>query len=353
MTAGAVQTLLKAGQMKPSGRVVLAGTGPLMVLLADQLRRLGVDIAMVARTDCWRDQIRALSKLRLAAIPGVLKGLGWLARLRLAGIPGRRGVTGIQAMGRDRVQSVRITLAQSVVDLPCDLLIVHDGIIPATDMAQGAGLRLGWDKSLLCWTLQTHCNGQAVPAPGAALTDGPYRIRISGDARRIGGAEAAIARGRHAAAAILQDLSCTMSTLTAVRRSLAPRPFLDAAFPPGLSAGLPDDAAIVCRCEEITAGALRETLQAGVRDINDIRGITRCGMGPCQGRSCMITLARMIAATGDRPPQPFRDRPPVRPVPLGALAQLSGADPRLSQIISLDDKPQVAATGAVRGAADV
>ena len=353
MTAGAVQTLLKAGQMKPSGRVVLAGTGPLLVLLADQLRKLGVDIAMVARTDRLRDQISAIPKLRLAAMPGVLKGLGWLARLRFAGVASLRGVTGLQALGSERLQSVRIRLAKRVVELPCDLLIVHDGIVPATDVAQGAGLQLGWDQSTLCWNPKTQEDGQAMPTPGAALTDGPCRIRISGDARRIGGAEAAIAHGRHAAAAILQDLSGAASTLSAMRRSLAPRAFLDAAFPPGLAATLPGDAAIVCRCEEINAGALRKALRNGARDINDIRGITRCGMGPCQGRSCMITLARMIATTTNQPPQPFRERPPIRPISLGALASLSGTDPRLSQIISLDDKPLVAGPKASTGAADV
>lgn len=351
MSAGAVQTLLKAGRMKPSGRVVLAGTGPLIFLLADQMRKLGVKPAMIARTDRLSDQIAAAPKLRAAAIPAVLKGLGWLARLRLAGIPGLRGVTGLEALGADQVKAVQIRRGARVAEVPCDLLIVHDGIVPATDLALGAGLQMKWQARNLTWQPVTSTDGQSVMAPGPALTDGPCRIRICGDARLIGGAEAAIAHGRHAAAAILQEGGSALaakdraSTLAAVHQSLAARPFLDAAFPPGLAAALPRDDAMVCRCEEITAEALRARIALGARDINEFRGTTRCGMGPCQGRNCAVTLARMIAEAAGQDPVPFRAREPVRPLSLGALASLGGVDPRLAEVISLNDKPQVACAG--------
>jgi len=349
MTAGAVQTLLKAGRLKPAGRIVLAGTGPLIVLLADQLRRLGVRPALIARTDRLKDKFTALKTLHPTGVPALLKGLGWLARLRLAGVPMQTGISGLEAHGRGRLTSVRMIAAGRTIEIACDLLVVHDGIVPSTDLAHAAGLALEWLKDDASWRPRTTLDGRAEMAPGPALTMGPCRIRITGDARRIGGADAAVAHGRHAAGAILAELGHAAGKPAAgltgidVQRALATRPFLDAAFPPGLAAQLPDDAAIVCRCEEITAGALRAMIQDGTSDMNLIRGTLRCGMGACQGRSCAATLARfLMEADPDRPqpPSPFRARPPVRPLPLGALANMTGLDPELAQIESLDDKPE-------------
>jgi bacterioferritin-associated ferredoxin len=190
-------------------------------------------------------------------------------------------------------------------------------------------------------------------ASGPALTEGPSRIYVSGDARRIGGADAAIAHGRHAAGAILAALNDKPTaavghkTEARLKSSLASRAFLDRAFPPGLAAALPEDATIVCRCEEVTAGAIRAAIRKGATDINLLRGTLRCGMGPCQGRMCAATVARLLAdAVPQRAPAPYRARPPARPLPLGALAQLTGADPALSEIVSLEDKPLAMGDGA-------
>lgn len=340
MTAGAVQTLLKAGRLGPEGRVVIAGTGPLVFLLADQLRRLGVRIGLLARTDRLRDQIAALPRLHWSTLPALAKGAGWLARLHLAGVPMRRGVTGIEALGTGRVEALRILQGARVTEVPCDLLVVHDGIVPAIELAQSAGVRIDWDDRLAAWHPVTSEDGQALPAAAPALVDGPCRILMAGDARQIGGAEAAMAQGRHVAARLLARGE--KESRARVRRLLRPRAFLEAAFPPGLTAGLPGGATPVCRCEEIDAATLAGLIRLGLRDIDQLRGVSRCGMGPCQGRHCAVTLARMIAAETGAPPVPFHARPPVRPLPLGALAMLAGRDPRLTEIVSLDDKPVVA-----------
>ncbi|TGV15006.1 FAD-binding protein [Mesorhizobium sp. M8A.F.Ca.ET.173.01.1.1] len=358
MTAGAVQTLIKAGRLQPEGRVVLAGTGPLIFLLAEQLRRLGVRPALIARTDRLRHKIAALSRLRLAGLPALLKGVGWLTRLRFAGIPMRSGITELQAHGGSQVERVSMTVAGMRVELACDLLVVHDGIVPAIDLAHGAGLALEWQKADACWRPKTARDGRAQLAPGATLITGPCRIHVSGDARMIGGADAAIAHGRHAARAILSELSGASSlkvdsdvegAAVCVQRAIAARPFIDTAFPPGLASQLPEDATIICRCEEITAGTLRAIIRQGATDMDLIRGVLRCGMGPCQGRTCSVTLARLLEETVTQQsefPVPFRARPPLRPLPLAALAGLTGFDPQLAEIVSLDDKPEASSDGS-------
>jgi NADPH-dependent 2,4-dienoyl-CoA reductase/sulfur reductase-like enzyme/bacterioferritin-associated ferredoxin len=355
MTAGAVQTLIKAGRLQPQGKVVLAGTGPLIFLLADQLQRLGIRPAMIARTDRLQNKIAALSQLRLSAIPTLLKGLGWLLQIRLAGIPMRTAITNLKALGVKKIDSVGMTVGGRDVVLPCDLLIVHDGVVPSIDLAHCAGLALEWQEADQSWRPKTSHDGRPQMAPGPTLTSGPCRIRITGDARTIGGAEAAIVHGHHTAKAILAELDVvssaspkvtTQPTEAAVSRSLAARPFIDSAFPLGLAAQLPDDPTIVCRCEEINAGSLRASIREGITDMNAIRGLLRCGMGPCQGRNCSVTLARLLAETKSQPPTipvPFRARPPLRPLPLLALANLTGLNPELAQVLSLDDKPHVVA----------
>lgn len=353
MTAGAVQTLMKAGRLQPEGRIVLAGTGPLIFLLAHQLQKLGIRPALIARTDRFADKLRAIIRLRPAAVPAILKGLGWITRLRLAGIPMRTGISDLRAEGRDRVEAVRVTVSGQVTELPCDLLIVHDGVVPSIDLAHCAGLALEWRQEEASWGPTTTSDGRVVAAPGPSLTSGPLsagpcHIRVSGDARKIAGADVAAAHGRFVARSIIAELKgkqensvATEAALAAMRRAVAARPFIDAAFPIGIAAKLPDDSTIVCRCEEISAGTIRAAVKAGADDMNLIRGTLRCGMGPCQGRNCTVTLARLLIETGanaNARPELFRARPPARPIPLGALVALSGVDPDLARAAAFHDE---------------
>lgn len=350
MTAGAVQTLLKAGRLKPTGRVVLAGTGPLILLLADQMRRLKVEPTLIARTDRIADGINAARYLCPGALPSLAKGLSWLARLRFANIKLVSGISRLEAKGNTRVQSVSYSVGGRRFTVPCDLLVVHDGIVPSIDLAHGAGLVLEWDFVNESLRPKTELDGTAtaVEYPGTASPS--RKIRVTGDARRIGGVDAAIIHGKLAAIAILADLNKAASgalqrSERALKKAIAARRFLDAAFRPGLSTEPLDDDTIVCRCEELTAGVLRARIRAGARDMNLLRAETRCGMGPCQGRSCMIAVSRLIAESGAATlpvlPPAFRARPPVRPLPLGALANLTGLDPEALTLVSLEDKPQV------------
>jgi NADPH-dependent 2,4-dienoyl-CoA reductase/sulfur reductase-like enzyme len=347
MTAGAVQTLLKAGRLKPTGRIVLAGTGPLILLLAEQMRRLGAKPALVARTDRFSNSMKAARHLCPRALLPLAKGLRWLARLRLANVKLVSGISRLEAQGSTKVETVSYSVGGRRLNIPCDLLVVHDGIVPSVDLALGAGLALEWDSAISSWRPKTAFDGTAT-TEYAAIANQPCKIRVTGDARRIGGADAAIVHGKLAASAIIADLDKALSGAikraeSALKKAIAARPFLDAAFPPGLSTDPLNDDTIVCRCEELTAGLLRAKISAGARDIDLLRAETRCGMGPCQGRNCMITVARLIAESGavsvSVSRRPFRARPPARPLPLGALANLTGLDPEASKILTLEDKP--------------
>ena len=71
---------------------------------------------------------------------------------------------------------------------------------------------------------------------------------------------------------------------------------------------------MLCRCEDVTAGAVDAAVAGGATTMSALKVVTRCGQGPCQGRVC----ERLVAA---RLPEPerFSARAPIRPIPLGVL----------------------------------
>lgn len=80
---------------------------------------------------------------------------------------------------------------------------------------------------------------------------------------------------------------------------------------------------IVCRCEDITLEEIREWLQLGYTDIEEIKRLTRAGMGPCQGRTCRTHILRELASVSKMPLAELAIptfRPPVKPVSLKTLA---------------------------------
>ena len=89
---------------------------------------------------------------------------------------------------------------------------------------------------------------------------------------------------------------------------------------------------VVCRCEEIASAVIADAIAAGARTVDDVKRRTRAGMGLCQGIFCMPFIAATVAeATGTPIEQivPMTARPPVRPIPLEALADLSESDPNV------------------------
>ena len=88
------------------------------------------------------------------------------------------------------------------------------------------------------------------------------------------------------------------------------------------------DSTIVCRCEEVTAGQIRGAVQCGSLGANQVKSLLRCGMGPCQGRMCGPTVNAIVAAARSVNPEDaeyFRIRPPLKPIPLAALARVPTA----------------------------
>jgi NAD(P)H-nitrite reductase large subunit len=89
------------------------------------------------------------------------------------------------------------------------------------------------------------------------------------------------------------------------------------------------DETIVCRCEEVTAGEIRQAVRLGAVGPNQVKAFTRCGMGPCQGRICGPIVSPLIADTLGRPIGSigcWRPRAPYKPISVGALAGMDMSD---------------------------
>ncbi len=322
MTVGAAQILLKSGGLVPDGEVWLAGQGPLLLLYAVQVIEAGGRLAGVLDLSAGT-LAQALPALpRALRAPSYLaKGIRWRLALRRAKVPWIRA-TEVAAQGERRLASVTFTADGKVQTHAADLLLLHDGVIPSVHITRALGVAHDWDAAAQCWVPQVD---------GWGVTSDPI-VSVAGDGAGIGGVEAAVLSGRIAALGIAQSLGrisiaardAAAAPLHTVRaRHLAVRPLLHALFPP-LHPRLADET-IVCRCEEVTAGDLRQAVAFGCLGPNQAKAFTRCGMGPCQSRMCGPTAAAVIAEARGVPVaeiEPMRLRFPTRPVFLEDVAQL-------------------------------
>ena len=84
-----------------------------------------------------------------------------------------------------------------------------------------------------------------------------------------------------------------------------------------------DAETMICRCEDITRERILECIADGCETLDEIKRVTRAGMGPCQGRTCRNLIAAELSRIYSIPMEDIlmpTFRPPVKPVSLGALA---------------------------------
>ncbi|MEU9938683.1 NAD(P)/FAD-dependent oxidoreductase [Streptomyces lavendulae] len=312
--AGGAQAMLKGGLVLPGRRIVVAGSGPLLLAVAGSLAAAGATVPAVAEAasyTAYAPQARALLRNPAKLAEGAVYG-GALARHGIRLLT-RHAVT--EAHGRGRVEAVTVArldrdwrpLPGTGRRIPCDALAVGHGLVPQLELATSLG----------CATLQAPDGTVALDLDAAQRTSVPG-IWSAGETGGIGGAQLALTEGEIAAHAIAgvpvaPSLTRTRARLRAFAGAMA------AAHRPG--AGWTDwlpDAATVCRCEEVPAGGIREAVaELGARDARTVKLLTRAGMGWCQGRMC----GPAVAALAGEDPAPDR-RPLSCPVPLRHLAAL-------------------------------
>lgn len=329
MTIGAAQITLKTAALVPNGRTIIAGTGPLLYLLASQLIDAGSAIKVVIDTTPKDNHRQALVRaFDFARSAYGVKGLKLLAAVhRHTRVI--RNVKSLAAEGNGRLEEVTVTHSGGTERFPADLLLLHQGVVPNLNLSLAAGCEYAWDESRATFEpdIDEWCE---TSMPG---------ISIAGDAGRIVGAVASALQGEIAGLAAAWRLGRLAAMerddrAAAVRArlqgALRGRAFIDTLYKPGTAFRVPEKPdTIVCRCEEVTAGSIRDAASLGVPGPNQMKAFLRCGMGPCQGRLCGLTVTEIIA--GERGISPaevgyYRLRPPIKPLALKELAALPKTD---------------------------
>lgn len=325
MGAGAAQILIKSAGALPREPAVLAGCGPLLYLLAVQYLRAGIELKAVVHTTQRVDYLRAIPHLAeaLRGWRDLRKGMDMLMLLRRHKVPVYAGAQSIAIRGEQRAEALCFTHRGVERRIDTSLVLLHQGVVPNTQISWALGARHNWSAAQLCWIPDTDEYGEIEDT----------RIYIGGDSRGIVGAKASAAQGRLAAISIasrfqrpgVADRRLKEQQVRAeLQKHLHIRPFLDALYRPKDAHRMPpDDSVIVCRCEEVSAGQIRKYIEVGCQGPNQTKAFGRCGMGPCQGRLCGLTVTEMIAQGRGMPPQEvgyYRIRPPIKPVTLGELA---------------------------------
>ncbi|HEX7051789.1 MAG TPA: FAD-dependent oxidoreductase [Longimicrobiales bacterium] len=269
---GGAQALLKSGASFAGKRIVIAGSGPLLLPVAASLARAGARIAIVA------EQAPAAAVRRFGA--GLWRTPGKIAqaaRYRAAFRATRYawGTWATRAAGDDAVREVTLTDGRHTWVEPCDVLCTGYGLVPSTELARLAGCAIDRGRVVVDARQRTSIPG----------------IYCAGEPTGIAGVEASLIEGEIAGLAAVGRARKAIERLDAARRRqrrFADR--LDAAFAPRAELrSLAAADTIICRCEDVTAGRLRPEWSQ-----RQAKLYTRAGMGPCQGRICGAALEHLF-----------------------------------------------------------
>ncbi|MCP2071549.1 UNVERIFIED_ORG: NADPH-dependent 2,4-dienoyl-CoA reductase/sulfur reductase-like enzyme [Pseudomonas lini] len=313
---GAAQIALKFQGCAIGERVVFAGSGPLLYLVAYQYAKAGANVVAVLDSSPFSAQARALPGL-LAQPATLAKGLYYRAWLSAHGIAVHQGASLSCIEGERRVQSLKWRNAKGEQSLECDALAFAHGLRSETQLADLLGCEFAWNPLNRAWLPKRDSAGRS-NVPG---------VYLAGDGAGIMGADAAEVAGERAALALLEDIGYLIDPQHCAQLEQAlerighfrlglERAF---AFPENWAADAADHL-MICRCEEVSAGDIRQVVGEGHWEINRVKAHCRVGMGRCQGRMCGAAAAEIIAWESGRPVSSIgrlRAQAPIKPVPFG------------------------------------
>jgi NADPH-dependent 2,4-dienoyl-CoA reductase/sulfur reductase-like enzyme len=292
--AGGLQALVKSGLPVNGKRMVIAGTGPLLLAVAAYLSKQGAEVLCICEQAPF-SQLCAFA-LTLAAFPEKLLEAAQL-RFRSRSAPYLTSTWPVAAFGQDRLRSVEISDNQCLREIECDYLACGYHLVPNLELVRALGCRVT-DGSAEVTELQE------TSEPG---------IYCAGEPTGIGGMDLSIVEGRIAGYAAAGDLHSARKLLAsgarygklvgAMQKAFALRPELKTLAKPDT---------LLCRCEDVSFGDARKHPSWRAAKLH-----SRCGMGPCQGRVCGSAAEFLFGWTMDS------SRPPIFPVRCSSLAAIS------------------------------
>ncbi|MFV3306505.1 FAD-dependent oxidoreductase [Pseudomonas sp. NY15181] len=288
--AGGLQALVKGGMPVDGQRVVIAGSGPLLLASAATARANGARVLRIAEQAAWPALARFA--LKLPRWPNkLLQSFGLYDRTY------RADSHVVAALGSDRLEAVRLNQGGKLVEIECDRLACGFGLVPNTQLGQALGCAI-------------ENNAIRIDAWQASSRAGIY---AAGECTGFGGSELALVEGSIAGHAAVGEHERARALWPQRQRwqGFADALRCDFALDPRLNQLAAPDT-LVCRCEDVSYSAL-----AGKPDWTAAKLASRCGMGACQGRVCGAAAQQLF---GWQPPAP---RPPFSPTRVDTLLQLA------------------------------
>jgi NADPH-dependent 2,4-dienoyl-CoA reductase/sulfur reductase-like enzyme len=293
MGAGGLQALVKGGLPVSGKRIVVAGSGPLLLAVAAYLKGKGAHVLMIAEQASWSKL--ATFALHLARYPGHIGQAGSLG-LSLADVPLRAGCWVSQAHGPERLEAVTLRQGDKAWMIGCDYLACGFGLVPNVELPSALGCTISngavqvdeWQQTSVS---HIYCAGETTGIGGLDLSLVEGEIAGFAATGRLDKARACFvrrARARRFAALLVNSF--------ALRDELRTLASADT---------------IVCRCEDVPLHALQSHTNWRSAKLH-----TRCGMGPCQGRVCGAATNFLFGWTS------ASVRPPITPARLTSLAHI-------------------------------
>jgi NADPH-dependent 2,4-dienoyl-CoA reductase/sulfur reductase-like enzyme len=330
-TAGGAQKLVKSERVLPGQNILLAGTGPLQLVLADQILKAGGKIEAILEAG----NVGANWLQGLIGIWGnwdfLIDGMRYLRSIQKAGVPLLRSHIILEARGDRQVEEAviakadknwrpRLNTARSV---KVDAICLGYGLVSTTELTMLAecehkyDLRQGGYIPLRKSNMETSVPGIYAVGDGAGVAGRKVAIEEG----CIAGISVASALGSISRAKAREQIKPCRKRLDKINRF---RKILDDISLPrkGLYE-LATDRTVICRCEEVTLRQLKAALADDTIQIKDFKRLTRMGMGPCEGRMCGPSVIEMLRHRLNASAEDvgcLKPRPSIKPVALGVLA---------------------------------
>ncbi len=334
LTAGGAQALVKMQRVLPGKNLLFAGTGPLQLVVANQVLEGGGKVEAILEAGEIHNWIKLLKGF--SRNWGLLTdGLHYVQGIRKAGVPILRRHIILEARGDHQVEEAVIAevdkdwraIEKTRRVLKVDAICMGYGLVPSVELTRLAGCQHRYEPYLGGW----------IPARNENMETSVTGVFAVGDGAGVAGSVMAMCEGRIAGISVARSLG-HLSSKEAQKRK---KPFrgdinkiqrlrdvLDRiSYPrPGLFELATDDT-IICRCEELTLRDIKNTIGKDTIEMNELKRMTRMGMGRCQGRMCAPTVQEIIARQSEIPAAEIAyltQRPPTQLVPIEVLTSLPG-----------------------------
>lgn len=335
MAAGGIQAFIKSQQFVPGERILLVGSHPLQVVIADQIINAGGKVAGVLFA---QSQWRALQLLRhpktlFRQASKFSQLTAAMARLRKAGVKVEFGRTLIKADGGDELQSVTVAaldkqgklIQDTAREISCDRLGVCFSFLASSELVRQMEVDCVWNARQGGW-LARHDEWMASSVRG---------LYVAGEITGVAGSDVAMGEGKLAALGCAVELgrldaAAAEQSARSLRQQLGQlREFAgllsQLSWPgDGFFDQLMTDDSVVCKCEELSAGALRRLFNdnPAISTASSAKLLSRAGMGLCQGRYCHHSLTRLLSQLRGMEEQEvagFTARFPTKPLTIAHL----------------------------------